>query len=159
MNSIAKFTINSGQTSTDDPPTEPIDFLSLLEKIDLNKSDAFVVIGLKNKNYLQALRSPSGFVVECRYFFHLDPENEDCNDFIHYRAWNHQGHSHPGKAEFIANQYQPRIHERDHLSLYETASLLSQYSKTEDPIELPQVTHIHWRDITKEFPSSSNYSM
>lgn len=160
---MQKYKLTNGQAETSETYEQKtsaqcnaqVDFLAVLEQIDFKKENPYLVLDLENGKHIQTLRSATGYIVECRYFFPASSKSKDWNTFIHYRAWNLQGHSNPGKADPRTGEWGTWIHERDHLNIYETASLLNLYSKSKDPMKLPKVENILWRDVTNEFPSNN----
>jgi len=155
---MQKFSIKHGQKNHPEINLGMIDMLPYLEQIDVTKRDPYFVISHKNGNYIQAMRTPQGYIVECRYSFHPNAQlqnknkNKGWNDHIHYRAWNHHDHTDPGKADPRTGEWGPWIHERDHLSLRSAAALLDHYIILCGKPELPVAAWIHWRDVTEEFP-------
>ena len=157
---MQKFSIQYGQKNKSEALIGMIDMLPHLEQIDVTKGNPYFVINHANENYIQAMRTPYGYIVECRYLFYQETQNKnqhknnskDGNNLIHYRAWNHRDHDAPGKADPRTGEWGPWIHEHDHISLEQAAALLDHYIILCGKPELPVAAWIHWRDVTEEFP-------
>lgn len=156
---VNQFSVKYGQRDKPEIISGMIDTLPFLAQIDAKKKNPYFVISHKDGNYIQAMRSPQGYIVECRYFFHQEQERKNWDDFIHYRAWNHNGHQEQGKADPRSGEWGPWIHERDHLTLELAAALLDHYIILQNRPELPVAAWVHWRDVTEEFPEIEHFKL
>ncbi|MGJ8723301.1 MAG: hypothetical protein ACSHYB_01995 [Roseibacillus sp.] len=122
----------------------------ILNRLDTELPDAYLILEWEgSRDYLQTLRTPEGYLVECRFF-----RASTKAGYTHYRAWDCLSNPFsPGEPDPYSGEHGPWTRERDFIP-QETTEILFSLLLKEKPTSPPALSGLQWRDVTNEFPTS-----